>query len=93
VVKDFCPRVTGAIQIVLEKQPPVVEPPLPVKIEYAPETPVETLGPLAAEIEDKIHTFLRFRAKVEMVPRGTFEGTEGATFKASIFDKRYQKKA
>jgi phenylacetate-CoA ligase len=92
VINNFQPQVTGAIKIVLYHPPPVADPPLPIRVELAKDIPIENQDLLAKKIEDKLHHNLRFRAKVEIVPYGAFEGTLGLTRKASLFDKHFESK-
>ncbi len=90
VVTGFHPRVTGNIKIILNEAPPVVKPPLPVKVEVVEGLPPESSKGLAEEIEDKIHHSLRFRAKVELVEIGSLEGDVGATHKSQLIHKAYE---
>ncbi len=89
VVMQFSPKVTGNIRIVLETPPPVVDPPLPVRIEHILDLPEAQVGLLASEIEHKIHHLLRFRAKIEMVLPGIITKTASATHKTNLLEKRY----
>lgn len=91
VVMTFSPKITGNIRIVLEKPPPVVQPPLPVRVEYNPELTKQQAGLLANEIEVKIHHLLRFRIKAEMVLPGILPVTTSATGKTNFWEKRYEK--
>ena len=84
VVAGLTPRVTGMLKIVLDAPPPVAEPPLALRVEVADR---EDAAAVAREIEDRIHELLRFRAAVETVPAGSFEGTH---HKASLFERRYE---
>jgi len=89
IVLTFLPKVTGTIRIVLDNPPPVVNPPLKLRVEYAPEIPSEATKELAREIEDKVHHILRFRVSVEMVPPGAFDHAMGLTLKSELIEKRY----
>jgi len=91
VVMAFSPRITGNIRIVLESPPPVIQPPLPVRVEYNPELTQEQAVILADEIESRVHHFLRFRAKVEMVLPGVLPVKTSATGKTNLMEKRYEK--
>ena len=84
VIAGFAPRVTGLFKIVLEAPPPVVEPPVELRVEIADG---EDEVAVAFDIEDRIHELLRFRARVETVSTGTFEGTH---HKAKLFERRYE---
>ncbi len=65
VVTKMKPRVSGAIEIQLEKPRPVVEPPLKIKVELG-ERPGDK-EELKKQIETIIREKLIFRAKVELV--------------------------
>jgi len=90
VVTSFHPRVTGNIQIVLNEPPPVVMPPLPIKIEVEDKIKASDEQELIEEIEDKIHNSLRFRAKVELVNFGSLESKMGSTHKSQLILKTYE---
>ena len=75
----------------IENPPPVVQPPLTVRVEYNPELTKQQAGLLANEIEDKIHHLLRFRARAEMVLPGILPVTTSATGKTNLLEKRYEK--
>jgi phenylacetate-CoA ligase len=89
VVISFLPKVTGTLRIVLDSPPPVVKPPLKLRVEYAAEIPPETIEALAKEIENKISQILRFKASVEMVKPGTFDHAMGLTLKSELLERRY----
>ncbi len=65
VVSSMKPRVSGAIEIQLEKPGPVVEPPLKLKVEIGKEPGDKDA--LKKEIETTIREKLIFRANVELV--------------------------
>lgn len=85
VVTGFRPRVTGEIRIIRYSEAAVVEPPLELQVEYSSELPADQIVPTAEEIEARINQYLRFRAKVEMMPPGTFTGTH---HKTNLFETR-----
>jgi phenylacetate-CoA ligase len=87
VVSTFIPRVTGHIQILLEKPGPRVDGPLRVQVEYGPSVKKEEIEKLKMEIEDKIRDLLIVRADVEMVPPNTLPRF---TYKASLVRKLYE---
>ncbi|GMR23956.1 MAG: AMP-binding protein [Acidobacteriota bacterium] len=84
VIASLAPRVTGLFKIVLDAPPPVVEPPLELRVEIAGG---EDEAGVARDIEERIHELLRFRARVETVSAGTFEGTH---HKTALFERRYE---
>jgi len=65
VVTKFSPRVSGNIEVQLEKPGPVVEPPLKVKVELG-EDPGDQ-AQLKKALEHEIRSRLIFRARVELV--------------------------
>lgn len=77
LVQTLHPRTTGAVQIVLDRPGPGVEPPLRVEAEYgtALGDPADRDG-LGQEIEDLIRTRLSVRAAVTLVPPGSLERSE-----------------
>jgi phenylacetate-CoA ligase len=84
VIASLAPRVTGLFKIVLDAPPPVVEPPVKLRVEIAGG---EDEAGVARDIEDRIHELLRFRTRVESVSAGTFEGTH---HKTELFERRYE---
>lgn len=74
LVQTLHPRTTGAVQIVLPKAGPRVEPPLPVEVEWGDEPGDHDR--LARDIEALIRNRLSVRAAVTLVPPGTLERSE-----------------
>jgi phenylacetate-CoA ligase len=74
LVQTLHPRTTGAVQIVLPKAGPRVEPPLPVEVEWG-EQPGDR-EQLARDIEALIRNRLSVRAAVTLVPPGSLERSE-----------------
>ncbi|MCO1656120.1 phenylacetate--CoA ligase family protein [Pseudonocardia humida] len=78
LVQTLHPRTTGAVQIVLPRQGPRVEPPLRVEAEWGPACATgdgerEVLG---RELEALIRNRLSVRASVTLVPPGSLERSE-----------------
>ncbi|WP_214405633.1 phenylacetate--CoA ligase family protein [Pseudonocardia lacus] len=81
LVQTLHPRTTGAVQIVLPRQGPRVEPPLRVEAEWGPgcgadgdaDGAREVLG---RELETLIRNRLSVRAAVTLVPPGSLERSE-----------------
>jgi phenylacetate-CoA ligase len=69
VVGDFRPRVTGRARLVRAGDEVSVEPPVPLEVEV-PAGRAD--GRLATEIETAVRAKLTFRARVQLVPEGTF---------------------
>ncbi|MBN2058778.1 MAG: phenylacetate--CoA ligase family protein [Deltaproteobacteria bacterium] len=87
VVDTFVPRVTSEMRIILETEPPMVKPPLKMKVEYGPEVTDTELESLKTEIENAIATKLRVHPKIELVPPNSIE--KDPTKKATLVEKRY----
>lgn len=85
VISDLRPRATGEIQILLDKPGPKVDPPLKVRVEYAPD--VADLEGLKKEAEDIIRARLVVPASVELVPMGTLPRFE---MKSQLVKKLYE---
>ncbi len=87
VITGFSPRVTGEFRIVLHGPPPRVEPPLHLRVEYSPDVPQESLDALAREIEEKMHSKIRVRPRIEWIPSNTLERS---THKTKYIEKAYE---
>jgi len=86
VVSSFAPRVSGAVEIQLEKQPPEGwQPPIWIKVEAGAET--SDPEALKAELEATIREKLIFRARVEIVPVDSLPTYE---YKAKLVRKLYE---
>ncbi len=79
VVADFGSRVTGAMRIVLDEPGPRVTPPLLVRVEHRVNLDEADKTALVAEIEQRIHDLLRFRARIELVTPGSLDRSEHKT--------------
>lgn len=70
VVNSFRPRTTGEIRIVLHQEPPLAEPPLPIKVEYQSGISLEEQESLRKELESVLRSKLFFTPSIELVPEG-----------------------
>ena len=86
VITSFAPRVTGEFRIVLDEPPPRVVPPLKLKVEYGVGVSAEDLKTLGAEIEDTLHSQLKFRPRILWVPPQTLDRS---TYKTKFFEHNY----
>lgn len=77
IVQGMHPRTTGAMQIVLPKTGPKVDPPLRVDAEWGDEPGDHER--LARDLEQAIRSRLSVRAAVTLVPPGSLERTEAKT--------------
>ncbi len=87
VIKGFAPRVTGAFKILLTERPPQVTPPLKMQVEYSEEINETEISSLLKEIENEMHTKLKIRPEIEMVPPMTFDRS---TYKTKFIEKLYE---
>lgn len=71
VINSFRPKTNGEISILLRQEPPLVHPPLPIKVEYEEELSDAELLALKKEIELTLRSKLTFTADIELVPKGT----------------------
>jgi len=85
VVAGFRPKVTGEIQIVLDKPGHNVVPPLKITVEH--EAGVENLSELKKELEVSLREKLIFHSAVTLVPPGTLPRFE---MKANLIRKLYE---
>jgi phenylacetate-CoA ligase len=93
IVESFRPRASGTIRILLDTPPPVVEPPLEVRVELAEELPEPQRIELSDAIAAKIHNFLRFKAAIELVPPGTYApATARSNYKAQLIERLYERR-
>lgn len=86
VITSFVPRVTGEFRIILDEPPPRVVPPLKLRIEYGTEVGDDDLDALGREIEDALHSKLKFRPRILWVPPQTLERS---TYKTKFIEHNY----
>ena len=89
VVQSFVPRVTGAMRIVKVAPGPVVEPPMPLRVEVADGIEGAAANDLARDIEEAVHNRLRFRVKVRLESAGAVGLSYGKTHKLELVEKAY----
>ena len=65
VIETFKPRVTGKMEIQLDRPGPVVDPPLRIKVEYGPQ--VGDKAELKRQMERQIREKLIFQADIQLV--------------------------
>ena len=93
VVESFAPRTTGEVRAVLDEPGPGVKPPLKLKIEHGLDiTSDEQKKILAQELEDAMHTRLKFRAAIELLTPNTLERAAGPGAKGQLIERTYQKR-
>jgi len=89
VVESFAPRLTGEFRIVLTERPPMVDPPLKIKIERGKAYPAEKIGELEKELLDAFHSRIKIRPKIIWQEPGELERF---MVKGKKFEKLYDKK-
>ena len=86
VIESFAPRVSGQFRIVLTEKPPMVVPPLKIKIEMGKDFPETNLEELEEELLDAFHARMKIRPKIIWQKAGELERS---TYKGQKFEKRY----
>jgi phenylacetate-CoA ligase len=86
VVVSYIPMVTGAMRIVLKSAPPVIEPPLLLKVEHGPGVGKDSLESLSGKIRKDILDRFGIPSAIEFVPPGSLGRV---TKKTPIFEERY----
>lgn len=87
VVSAFSPRTTGELRIVLDQPPPLVNPPLKMKVEHGAGLTDGDIVALRGEIAEKLKGRLRISAVLEMVAPGSLERS---TLKGKLIEKTYE---
>jgi phenylacetate-CoA ligase len=88
LLQKFVPRLSGEFRIVLTERPPLVSPPLKIKVEKGSECPNEKLKELEKELEDAFHSQLKIRPSIIWQETGELERS---TYKGEKFEKLYKK--
>jgi phenylacetate-CoA ligase len=89
LLENFAPRVTGEFRMVLTEKPPLVIPPLKIKIERGVDTPEDNLGELEKELLEAFHTRMKISPKIIWQEAGELERS---TYKGKKFEKQYEDK-
>lgn len=88
-IAKFMPRVTGEFRILLDSPPPLVTPPLKIKVEHAGGLGSEEINQLNKDIREDMHNSLRVTPSIEFVPPNTFQR---ATHKSQYIEKLYRER-
>jgi len=88
LLQNFVPRLSGEFRIVLTEKPPLVTPPLKIKVEKGPECQAEKLKELEKELEGTFHNQLKIRPSIIWQETGELERS---TYKGEKFEKLYKK--
>jgi phenylacetate-CoA ligase len=86
LLEDFAPRVTGQFRIVLTEKPPLVVPPLKIKIERGTEFPEDKIPELEKELLEAFHSKMKIRPAITWLEAGELERS---TYKGQKFEKLY----
>jgi phenylacetate-CoA ligase len=86
LVLTFGSEVTGNVRIVKNTSSPVVEPPVPVKVECRGRPSESELENLKERIEGRVQRQLRFRAAVTIYREGALNVEYGKTGKAKLLE-------
>jgi len=89
VIASLAPRTTGAIEILIDKPLPKVDPPVKIRAEYGKGVMDSDLPNLKKEIEVLIREKLIFRSDIELVPEGTIPRYD---YKGKLIRKLYEEK-
>ncbi|MBI5444080.1 MAG: phenylacetate--CoA ligase family protein [Deltaproteobacteria bacterium] len=87
VINGFVPRVTGAFRIVLTEKPPLVIPPLKLKVERGEGVGEAELAALEREILEKLHAICKVRPAITWLAPSSLER---ALKKTQILEKQYE---
>jgi phenylacetate-CoA ligase len=87
VLETFAPRVTGEFRIVLTERPPLVIPPLKIKIEHGPDVGEGGLKELEKQLLEAFHVRLKIRPQILWQKPGELERS---TYKGKKFEKAYK---
>ncbi|SDH86148.1 phenylacetate-CoA ligase [Alteribacillus persepolensis] len=86
VVNSFRPKTTGEIRILLKEKPPLVNPPLPLKVEIANGLSEREQEALQKDVQAALRFKLFFTAEVELVSEGSLPRFE---MKAKLTERLY----
>lgn len=89
LINNFFPRLTGSFRIVLDVPPPMVIPPLKLKVEYGESVLEGDLPGLEKEITESMHAMLKVRPAITWISPNTLER---AVKKTQLFEKTYLQK-
>ena len=87
VLNLFVPGVTGEMRIILDEPPPRVVPPLVLRVEYGPDTPLENQDALAKEIVEAMSRRLKISPRIIWCEPGSLARSH---YKGQTFEKTYE---
>lgn len=86
LINGFAPQLTGSFRIVLDREPPLVIPPLKLKIEYGETVQEEGLPALEKAVIGKMHALLKLRPVISWLKPNSLER---AVKKTQLLEKHY----
>ena len=90
VINGFVPSLTGCFRIVLDQAPPLVLPPLKLKVEHGENIREDDLPHLEKLIGEKMHALLKVRPDIAWVQPNSLER---ATKKTALLERAYENKS
>jgi phenylacetate-CoA ligase len=87
LLQRFVPKITGEFRLVLTERPPLVVPPLKIKLEMGVNYPKDRLEALENELLDEFHRKMTIRPRIIWVEPGDLERS---TYKGAKFEKLYK---
>jgi phenylacetate-CoA ligase len=85
-ISHFHPRTTGILKILLDQPPPLVRPPLKLKVEYGPSVMETEREKLKEEIRRYMQENLRATPEIELVPPDSIQVERGRTGKVKLIE-------
>jgi len=85
-VSRFHPKTTGVLKIVLDQPPPLVKPPLRVRVEYGSSVREEETEDLKKEMQKYIRETLRVTPEIDLVPPDSIQVEKGETGKVKMVE-------
>ena len=87
LLQSFAPRVTGEFRLILTEKPPLVIPPLKIKVEKGPDLPPDKLPQLETELLESFHAKMKIRPRIIWQEPGELERS---TYKGQKLEKLYE---
>ena len=85
-ISYFHPRTTGVLKILLDQPPPLVKPPLKLKVEYGSSVKETEREKLKEEIKRYMQENLRVSPEIELVPPDSIQVEKGETGKVKLIE-------
>ena len=85
-ISHFHPRTTGVLKILLDQPPPLVKPPLKLKVEYGPSVKETERETLKEEMRRYMQENLRATPEIELVPPDSIQVEKGQTGKVKLIE-------